>query len=84
MYKEKIKKVDGVTSVAWLDDVADLEEPLSSLDQSTVETYYKDNNALMSIAIEEEKRLDAVSAIRKIIGDDNDMTGSAVSAAYAT
>ena len=83
-YKEKIKKVDGVTSVAWLDDAADLEEPLSSLDQSTVETYYKDNNALMSIAIEEEKRLDAVSAIRKIIGDDNDMTGSAVSAAYAT
>ena len=83
-YKEKIKKVDGVTSVAWLDDAADLEEPLSSLDQSTVETYYKDNNALMSIAIEDEKRLDAVSAIRKIIGDDNDMTGSAVSAAYAT
>ena len=83
-YKEKIKKVDGVTSVAWLDDAADLEEPLSSLEQSTVETYYKDNNALMSIAIEEEKRLDAVSAIRKIIGDDNDMTGSAVSAAYAT
>ena len=83
-YKEKIKKVDGVTSVAWLDDAADLEEPLSSLDQSTVETYYKDNNALMSIAIEEEKRMDAVSAIRKIIGDDNDMTGSAVSAAYAT
>ena len=83
-YKEKIKKVEGVTSVAWLDDAADLEEPLSSLDQSTVETYYKDNNALMSIAIEEEKRIDAVSAIRKIIGDDNDMTGSAVSAAYAT
>ena len=49
-----------------------------------METYYKDNNALMSIAIEEEKRLDAVSEIRGIIGDDNDMTGSAVSAAYAT
>lgn len=83
-YKEKIEKVDGVTSVAWLDDAADLEEPIASLDQSTVETYYKDNNALMSIAIEEEKRLDAVSEIRGIIGDDNDMTGSAVSAAYAT
>ncbi len=83
-YKEKIEKVDGVTSVTWLDDAADLEEPLASLDQSTVETYYKDNKALMSVAIEEEKRLDAVSEIRDIIGDDNDMTGSAVSAAYAT
>lgn len=83
-YKEKIENVDGVTSVTWLDDAADLEEPLASLDQSTVETYYKDNKALMSVAIEEEKRLDAVSEIRDIIGDDNDMTGSAVSAAYAT
>ena len=83
-YKAKIEKVDGVTSVTWLDDAADLEEPLASLDQSTVETCYKDNKALMSVAIEEEKRLDAVSEIRDIIGDDNDMTGSAVSAAYAT
>ncbi len=83
-YKEKIEKAGGVTSVTWLDDTADLQEPLSSLDQSTVETYYKDNKALMSVAIEEEKRLDAVSEIRDIIGDDNAMTGSAVSAAYAT
>ncbi len=83
-YKEKIENVDGVTSVTWLDDAADLKEPLSGLDQNTLETYYKDNKALMSVAIEEDKRLDAVSEIRKIVGDDSAMTGSAVSTAYAT
>ena len=41
-YKEKIEKVDGVTSVTWLDDAADLEEPIASLDQNVVENYYKD------------------------------------------
>ena len=83
-YKEQIEAVDGVTDVTWLDDSVDITMPLSSLDEETVETYYKDETALFSVTIEEESRIDAVDAIRQIIGDDNAMTGSAVTTATAT
>lgn len=83
-YKEKLKKVDGVTDVTWLDDAVSVDVPLETLDTDTVENYYKDKNALFSVTIDKKKRVDAVNDIRKIIGDDNAMTGSAVSTAVAT
>lgn len=83
-YKDTIEAIDGVTDVTWLDDVYDPEVPLESMDAATVADYYKDGNALLSVAIEEEKRLSAVTEIRSVIGEDNAMTGSAVSAAVAT
>lgn len=49
-----------------------------------LETYYKDGSALFSVTIAKEKRITTVDAIRQIIGDDNAMTGSAVSTAVAT
>ena len=58
--------------------------PLSTLDTDTLETYYKDNNALFTVTIEEDRRIEAVSSIREIIGEDNAMTGSAVSTAIST
>ena len=83
-YKEKIKEVDGVTDVTWLDDAVSVDVPLETLDLDTVENYYKDGNALMSVTVEEEKRSEAIADIREIIGDDNAMTGSAVSTAEAS
>ena len=83
-YKKKLLGVDGVTDVTWLDDVASVTVPLETLDADTVETYYKDGNALFSVTIDNTKRIEAVDAIRDIIGDDNAMTGSAVSTAVAT
>lgn len=83
-YKSQIEQVDGVTDVTWLDDSVSVDEPLETMDSDVVETYYKDGNALFSVTIEEEKRVEAVNDIRKIIGEDNAMTGSAVSTAAAT
>lgn len=83
-YKEKISAVDGVEEITWLDDVVDTTIPTMMQDQEAVENYYKDNAALYSITIEKEKRVEAVSDIRKIIGDENAMTGSAVSTAIST
>ncbi len=83
-YKEQIKEVDGVTDVTWLDDAVSVDVPLETLDTDTVENYYKDGNALFSVTIDKDKRTEAVSDIREIIGDDNAMTGSAVSTAAAT
>lgn len=83
-YKEKLEAIDGVTSVTWLDDAIDLKEPLETQDIDEVETYYKDNTALFTLTIDEEKNLSAVDNIRELIGDDNAMTGSAVSTAVST
>lgn len=83
-YKEKISKVEGVSDVTWLDDTIEITQPLETYSSKVVESYYKDNNALMSITIDEDYTLSAVSEIRNIIGSDNAMEGSAVSTAVAT
>ncbi len=83
-YREKLLAAEGVTDVTWLDDVASVTVPLETLDTGTVETYYKDGNALFSVTIDDDKRIEAVRAIRDIIGDGNAMTGSAVTTAVAT
>lgn len=83
-YKQQLLAVDGVTDVTWLDDAADVTVPLETLRTDTVETYYQNGNALFSVTIAEDKRIEAVDAIREIIGSDNAMTGSAVTTAVAT
>ncbi|MDO4384267.1 MAG: MMPL family transporter, partial [Eubacteriales bacterium] len=83
-YKEKLEQIPGVESVTWLDDSNKMNMPLNMLDKDTVETYYKDNTALYTVTIEEKHINDAVPAIRKLIGKNNQMTGSAVSTAIAT
>ncbi|MDC7286462.1 MMPL family transporter [Blautia schinkii] len=83
-YKERLEAVSGVTGVTWLDDVTDITVPLSTLDPDMVETYYKEDIALFTVTIEEDSRLTAVAQMREIIGEENAMSGSAVSTAIAT
>ncbi len=83
-YKEKIEAVDGVISVMWLDDNMLLDMPLEMYDEELVETYYKNNAALFTVTIEEESINTAVPEIREVIGEENAMTGAAVSTAVAT
>ena len=83
-YKEKLENCDGVDDVIWLDDNISVYEPLEMADTDTVETYYKDNNALFTVTIDESDVVDTVDRIREIIGDDNAMSGDAVSTAAAT
>ncbi|MGN0674763.1 MAG: RND family transporter, partial [Oscillospiraceae bacterium] len=83
-YKDKIEAVDGVDDVMWLDDSCDITQPIETMDADTVETYYKDGNALLTVTISEEKNQSAVNEIREIVGDGNSLTGSAVSTAVAT
>ena len=83
-YKEKLEGIEGVESVSWLDDINYLNSPIEALDEEDVESYYKDDVALYTVTIEEDHINDAVPAIRELIGDENAMTGSAVSTAVAT
>ena len=83
-YKQALAAIDGVTNVVWLDDAANVNQPLETLDESTVSSYYQNGAALFSVTIAEDKRIEAVDAIRQLIGDENAMSGSAVSTAVAT
>ena len=83
-YKEQIAAIDGVASVTWLDDSLDVTVPLQMQDTDTVQTYYKDSCALFTVTVEDAKRLEAVDAVRELIGEDNALAGTAVSTAVAT
>ena len=83
-YKEKLEAIDGVSAVTWLDDSVDIITPLDNLDPKVVETYYKDNTALFTVIIEEDKRIEAVEGIEDLVGEDNAIAGSAVATADAT
>lgn len=83
-YKEKLEAIDGVSAVTWLDDSVDIITPLDNLDPKVVETYYKDNTALFTVTIEEDKRIEAVAGIEDLVGEDNAIAGSAVATADAT
>ncbi|HIS29066.1 MAG TPA: RND family transporter [Candidatus Avamphibacillus intestinigallinarum] len=80
-YKEKLEKIDGVSGVMWLDDVMDITTPVEMEDSDTVETYYKDRNALFSFEVADGKEVEATDAVYKLIGPDNAMSGEALNTA---
>lgn len=80
-YKDKFNKIKGVNSVVWLDDVVDLTTPINILDKKLVNNYYKDNNALYEITINEDNQKSVVEQIYKLIdfNVENAFIGEAVS-----
>lgn len=84
VYKQKLIDIDGITDVIWLDDMVSVYEPLDIQDSDTIESYYKDGNAIFTVTVDEKKRVEAVDSIRNLIGDNNTMTGAAVNTAVAT
>lgn len=83
-YKDKLEAVPGVEEVLWLDDAADVTVPLEMRDTDTVETYYKDGQALFKLTLADGRLVEAVQGIRDLVGDDAALDGSAVSTATAT
>lgn len=83
-YEQRLQDVDGVEDVVWLDDYVSTRIPYELIPDGILETYYKDGNALFSVTIDDDKRIEAVDGMRAVIGDDNAMAGSAVSTAVAT
>lgn len=82
-YKEKIKEIDGVTDVLWLDDTINITEPLEIQDQKTVQSYYQESNALYTVTIDEEQGIAAVNQLRELVGDAGSLEGTAVNTAIA-
>ena len=82
-YKEKLSEIDGVKEINWLDDSISINEPIEFADKDTVETWYKDKNALFSLVVDENKQVQAIDDIRKMIGDENAMSGDSVNTVMA-
>ncbi|MEK5442720.1 efflux RND transporter permease subunit [Fredinandcohnia sp. FSL W7-1320] len=80
-YKEKLSEIDGVSDVTWLDDAIDIKTPIEMADEKTVESYYKENNALFSLSIEKGDEVAVTDAIYEVIGEENAMAGEALDTA---
>lgn len=77
-YKEKIEAIDGVQEVNWLDDATNIYEPLEMMDQETVNDWYKNKNALYQVTMDETNGYQTAMKIRKVIGNDNYMSGEGI------
>ncbi|WP_155670988.1 efflux RND transporter permease subunit [Ornithinibacillus caprae] len=81
IFKDQLSSIDGVTDVTWLDDAIDIKTPIEIADEDTVESYYKNNNALFTFSIREGDEVEITDAIYDLIGEDNAMSGEALDTA---
>ncbi|MBS3680867.1 RND family transporter [Ornithinibacillus massiliensis] len=79
--KEELASIDGVSDVTWLDDAIDIKTPIEMADKETVETYYKDDNALFTFSVASGKEVEATDAIYELVGDDGAVSGEALNTA---
>lgn len=82
-YKEKLADIDGVSGLIWLDDVTDIHEPLATIDEATAESYYKNGDALFTLAAADGEELRILNEIRALIGDNGAVAGDAVHTAVS-
>ena len=78
--KDEIASVDGVEMVLWLDDMVDLTQPVETLDEATVEQYYRDGSALYQVAIADGEEGVVVPVLRDLVdayGEGNGVSGEA-------
>src|SRR5699024_161425 len=79
--KETLSQMEGVASVLWLDDVADIRQPLETLDAGTVEQYYRDGAALYQVTLTggdyDTTSGDTIDAIRALGIDGLSVAGNA-------
>ncbi|MGF2614494.1 efflux RND transporter permease subunit [Rossellomorea aquimaris] len=80
-YKKELEKIDGISSVMWLDDMVDLKKPLEIADEETVENYYKDGNALFQISVGSGDEVKATNAVYELIGEEGAIAGEAINTA---
>jgi hypothetical protein len=45
--KDKIARIDGVDQIIWLDDYADIYQPIEQISSDAIESYYREGHALL-------------------------------------
>lgn len=81
--KDKIARIDGVDQIIWLDDYADIYQPIEQISNDAIASYYRDGHALFYVYFTEsdftEKTGAAIEEIERIIGENAYVFGSASS-----
>ncbi len=82
--KEQIMAIAGVETVVWLDDLADMTQPVDFIDEEIRNNYYAGDDALFQIVFTENDYAqgthEAVSQIKAQLGEDALLSGGAVDA----
>lgn len=82
-FKRRMADLDGVVTVMWLDDAADVKVPLAMQDPGLVEGFYKDGCALFMIAVAPGTEGTTLAAIRELAGPGSALSGEAVSTEFS-
>ncbi|HHT97061.1 MAG TPA: MMPL family transporter, partial [Clostridiales bacterium] len=80
-FKEELAQINGISSVIWLDDIINILEPIEIADQEIVEQYLKNENALISITVDNGQDSKVLEKIYQLIGEDNAVSGDFVDTA---
>lgn len=83
-YKRQLKLIDGIDEVNWLDDAADLNEPLELIPKKTLESWYLEGDAVFSLTVDTDKQGSALRAVRALVGEKGALSGDCVNTAAAT
>ena len=75
--KQELAALEHISAVMWLDDMADIRQPLEMGDRGTIENFYKDGTAYYSVTVVKAHEKEGVSEIRDLIGDRGTVTGEA-------
>jgi len=76
--KQALLGIDGVNNAVWLDDVSDVNIPIEFMAQETVENYYKDGSALISLTVDTTNVVSTIDSIYDLIGETGAVDGDAV------
>jgi predicted RND superfamily exporter protein len=82
--KEQINDIEGVKRVVWLDDIADIKQPIELINEDVKAEYISDNSALLHIIFSgsdyTQSTRDAIDGIRELLGDEAALSGNAIDA----
>lgn len=81
--KKQIQAIDGVNEVTWLDDAANIYQPIEFIEKKTLEEYYKDGDALLVLTVDTDKQEAAIDKVREVAGEGCALSGTAVDSVTA-
>jgi predicted RND superfamily exporter protein len=73
--KEEILKLEGVGSVDWLDDYADIKVPPEFISDDIKDNFISENSTILQVRLGENKdgsnNLEVIDEIKKLVGDED-------------
>lgn len=81
--KARIEALPGVSQVLWLDDFADMKQPVETMDSALVSAWYEGGTALFAVAADTNESVPLKAALQEIAGEEGAVEGQIVDLAMA-